>query len=300
MVHKKRHNIPIRQLVILGHDGFIGNHLVSYCREKNPFVEITGFSKSEVDLTKINDVQKISKSFKVRCAIIMLSCIKPNKGDSRDAFFKNISMVGNLCQVLQNHPVARFIYMSSAAVYGEDVHNTNISEATPVLPRSYYGLAKYTSERLLWKTFDDQKRSGLIVLRPPVIYGLGEGTVGYNPAGFLQTVIFGNPVTLWGNGGEKREFIYVEDMVKIIHYFIYHQYTGVLNIASGTSYSFAEITSIIGKLLGKKITIRTKKRSRDKVDNIFNNKLLQKIIPNFRFTTLTEAIVKLIEISSLS
>lgn len=284
----------IKRTIILGHNGFIGRNLTEYCHQNNPLTEVIGFSAPKTDVTHLKEIQKIAHYFTKNSAVVMLSGIKPNNGDNLETFSHNLSMVANLCRVLQKHPVARFIYMSSAAVYGEDIHNTNISETTPVHPRSYYGMAKYTSEKLLEKLYDEQKRSGLIILRPPAIYGPGEGNVSYNPAGFLQTIKRGGTVTVWGDGSEKREFIFVDDIVKLIHYFIFHSFDGVINIASGMSYTFGEIITNISKLLGKKITIRTKNRSKQKVDAVFNNQLLRTVIPDFRFTTLTEGLIKLL------
>lgn len=291
--HDQR-SLQINRVVILGASGFIGGHLRNYCMKQNPQLDVIGFSYPEVDLINPAHVQKLSRFLTRATAVVMLSCIKPNISDDLSSFRKNVTMVINLCQVLHHRKVARFLYMSSAAVYGEDVHNTNISETTPVLPRSYYGLAKYISEKLLWKTFSDQHRKGLVIFRPPVIYGPGEGAISYNPAGFLHTVQTGNTITLWGDGSEKREFIYIDDIIELIHYFIFHPFDGVINIASGTSYSFQEIITIISKFLGKKITIQKKKRSKEKVDHVFNNQLLKKLVPNLRFTTVTEGLIKLL------
>lgn len=284
----------IKRIIVLGHSGFVGRNLTEYCRKNNPHTEVLGFSAPQTDLTKPAQAQKISTYFTKYSAIVMLSGIKPNIGDTLETFSQNVSMMINLCHVLQKHPVARFVYMSSAAVYGEDIHNTNISEETPVQPRSYYGLAKYTSEQLLVKVYDEQKRKGLVILRPPVIYGPGEKVVSYDPAGLLQTAQKGNAITLWGDGSEKREFIYIDDIIKLIYYFIFHPYDGVINIASGTSYSFQETIAVMEKLLGKPIVVRTKKRSKEKVDHKFNNRLLREILPDFRFTTLTEGLSKII------
>ena len=44
-----------------------------------------------------------------------------------------------------------------------------------------------------------------------------------------------------GDGTEKREFIFIEDIVNLINNLAFHTYGGVLNIASGKSYTFIEI-----------------------------------------------------------
>lgn len=281
----------IKRVVILGHCGFIGQKLTSYIRNIDPNNKLDGFSRKELDLSSVYQTEKLSKYFSPNTAVVMLSCIKPNIQDDLGACSKNITMVINICRVLEKHQVARFLYMSSAAVYGEDISNTNISETTPVNPRSFYGIAKYTSERLLGQTVG----KGLVIFRPPAIYGPGEIALSYNPSGFLQTLKRKNSIELWGDGKEKREFIYVDDVVRLIYHFLFHSYDGVINIASGKSYSFRKSIDIIAQLLKKPITIRSKVRTKEKVDNIFDNTLLRRLAPRFKFTSLPYGLAKTYE-----
>jgi UDP-glucose 4-epimerase len=53
-----------------------------------------------------------------------------------------MTIVENVCRILSEHPVDQIIYMSSAAVYGEEIENIRISEDTLVNPTSYYGINK--------------------------------------------------------------------------------------------------------------------------------------------------------------
>ena len=69
-----------------------------------------------------------------------------------------------------------------------DLITRKISEITPVQPRSYYGIAKYTSECLLRKQCADVNTQ-LILLRPPLIYGKGDLSRGYGPTGFTYKAI---------------------------------------------------------------------------------------------------------------
>jgi UDP-glucose 4-epimerase len=256
--------------------------------------ELFGVSSEQMNLLDSRSLNKNIKLFTQDTTVIMLSAIKPNRGDNLDIFLKNIIMTKNFASFLEKHPIKRLIYMSSAAVYGEDINNTHISEKTPIQPRSYYGIAKYTSENLLQKMHEAGYCEGITVLRPPAIYGPGEGFLSYNPAGFLHIAQTKTEISLWGDGSEKREFIYVDDVVRLISYFVFKNFDGVVNIASGTSYSFREIVGIISSLLHKKIIIRSQKRSKEKVDNIFVNKLLRRLVPAFQFTTLAQGVEKII------
>lgn len=288
----------IKRVIIFGHNGFIGNHLYKFFSRHHPTIELIGKSFPSIDLTKEEDVFNLKDIFDMNTAIIMLSAIKPNIANDLDAFSKNIQMVMNLCQVMQKNPVRRFIYFSSAAVYGEDIHNTSISEKTPINARSYYGMAKYVCERLLWKTFDEQDNNSLFILRPQIIYGPGEPVISYNPAGFLKKILNKEKLTLWGDGTEKREFIYIDDIVRLVYYFTFHDYNGALNLVSGKSYTFKEVVDIISKLADFKVQVDSRKRTKDKVDNEFNNKLLVELLPDFKFTSLEDGIKKVFEYES--
>lgn len=287
----------IKRIVILGHSGFIGSHLEHYLQEKYQLIEIVGRALPSIDFTEEGEIIVLKDFFDMNTAVIMLAAIKPNIGNDLEAFIKNVSMVVNLCKLLQKNPVTRLIYFSSAAVYGEDVHNLHITEQTPINCRSYYGIAKYACERLLWKAFAEKKNSSLLILRPPVIYGPGEKEFFYNPAGFAKKALAQEKITLWGDGSEKREFIFIDDIVRIVEHFIFNDYSGVLNVASGKSSSFKEIINILSKL-GYTVLTDSRPRTKKKVDNAFDNKLFTKLMPGFKFTNLEEGIKKVLDYES--
>ena len=91
-------------------------------------------------------------------------------GSSLEKYFKthepSIEILGfssslvDLTNEKEVHKLKKFLDLNTA-VYGEDVHNTRISEDTPVHPTSYYGIAKYSSECLFRKVIDTQKESTL-------------------------------------------------------------------------------------------------------------------------------------------
>ncbi len=101
-----------------------------------------------------------------------MCAIKRQFSDNLDAFVQNVKMVVNLCRLPQDHPVARLF--CSAAVYGEDIENTNIREESAICPTSYYGIEKYTSECLLRKAFEGRDQRWLFIMRPPLVYSPGD------------------------------------------------------------------------------------------------------------------------------
>jgi UDP-glucose 4-epimerase len=284
----------VKRIVILGHSGFIGSRLEEHLHKKYPQIETIGKALPSIDFTRADETLALSDFFDMNTAVIMLAAIKPNIANDLDAFVKNIQMAVNLCKLLQKKPVARLIYFSSAAVYGEDIHNIGINEKTPPNPRSYYGMAKYACEKIFYKTFSEQQNSSLLILRPPVVYGPGEKEVVYDPAGFVKKAIRGEKITLWGDGSEKREFIFIDDIIIIVEHFVFDDYNGVLNVASGKSYSFNDIVKAVSAL-GCKVLTDSRERTREKVDNAFDNKLFAKLMPGFKFTSLKDGISKVLK-----
>ncbi len=282
-------NHDIRRIVVLGHTGFIGSHLVRTFTNTRRDIEIVGRSLPDIDLCVEKETESLGQSLDLGTAVIMCAAIKRQLGDSQQAFVQNVKMVANLCRLLQGHPVGRLLYFSSAAVYGEDVHNTNISKDTPVCPTSYYGIAKYTSECLLRKVIGEQGKSSLLILRPPTIYGPGDQS-SYSPSGFLRAAVRQEKVTLWGDGSERREFIFVEDIVYLVHCLISHEYAGVLNIASGQSYTFKDVIREVSRIVPFSLQVDSRPRTKRKADQGFHNGELKKLFPKFSFTALDEGI----------
>ena len=283
-------NSDIKRILILGHTGFIGSRLERHFYSLSPQLQIVGRSLPAIDLTKEKDTDSLSEFCGLDTAVIMCAAIKRQFGDSVDTFMQNLKMAMNLCRLLEKCPVRRLIFFSSTAVYGEDINNTDIMEETLVFPTSYYGIAKYTCERLFCKTIKQQKQSSLFILRPPLIYGPGDLGATYGPAGFIKAALNKETIVLWGDGLEQREFIFVEDIAKIVYRLAFCKDKGVVNVASGKSHTFKDVTEIISRVIANEIKVSSRLRTKDKADNKFCNKRFAGLFKDFVFTHLQEGI----------
>jgi len=284
----------IQRVVILGHNGFIGSQVMRAFSENAPAdIELIGRSFPELDLTKWDDVATLTDIFDMNTAVVLLSGIKKQMGDTLEIFSQNMEMVVNFCNLLREYPVKRLVYFSSAEVYGEDVPNTSISEETPVHPVSFYGVAKYASEGLLRKVIHSNKDSSLVILRPPLIYGMGDTSRGYGPTGFVWLAANAKEITLWGDGTELREFVSVEDLARVTYHLTFHSYDGVVNVATGQSHSFQEVLGIISRLIDQPLQVNSRPRTKGKVDQGYTNHLLKNLLPDFNFTDLNDGIQKM-------
>lgn len=281
-------------LVILGHSGFIGHHITDCFNSLFPDIEIIGLSRPEIDLCDRESTKQVIRHLSPDTTVIMLAAIKKQFGDRIEIYQQNMSMIENICEMVQQRPLRQFVYFSSAAVYGEDIHNKQITESIPVNPRSFYGIAKFTSERLLSKTFQSES-TPLAILRPPLIYGSGDASKGYGPSYFLDNLMDGKEIIIWGDGSELREFLYVKDIARIVYDVVQSKFNGVLNPANGNSHSFYSVLNMLISMTGKTPKIKYGERTKNKVDNCYSNILFRKSFPEFHFTSLESGLSEMVK-----
>lgn len=279
-------------IFIAGWDGFIGKHLARSLRAGFPTAPLDGCGSSDLDLTAENAWNVLAERLTADSRLIVLAGVKRQAGDAYDSFTTNMQIAVSVARAIEKAKPASVMFFSSAAVYGEETDNTAISEDTPVNPVSLYGIAKFASERLLQHA---AKAAGspLMIIRPPLIYGPGDTTNSYGPVGFCRAHAKSQTVTLWGDGAELREFLFIEDCCGLLGRLLAENpRSGVLNLAAGESHTFRDVLSVLEQISARGVDTLAKPRSKTKADNKFDPSLLRSIIPNFRFTSLEDGVRK--------
>ena len=274
------------RIVLLGHTGYIGSRLAAAFEAAAPDVPLVGRSAPTLDLTRQDSSAALEQLLDRDCVLVVCAAIKKQLGDSPEIFAQNLAIVLNMCRALAARPVRRVVFFSSAAVYGEDVQHGVISESTAVQPTSFYGIGKFTAERLLVRIAGQQPGLSLLILRPALVYGPHEAAYYYGPSGFLRMALADSPITLWGDGEELREFLFIDDVVTLTRRLTFGETTGVLNIVSGTSYTYAQALAEVSKLTGRPPAVTSRPRTKVKVDHRFDAARLRQACPGFTFTSL--------------
>ncbi len=287
-------NTSTDNILLLGHTGFIGSAILASIKKNMQGMEVSGLSMPGFDLTKNESVQTLLQRMTVATTLIVCSGIKKQWGDTLDTYSQNMAMAFNLCKALEERPVKRVIFYSSAEVYGEETDNAAITEETPVGPTSFYGLAKYASERLLLKVTSGRNIT-LCILRPPLVYGTGDTSYGYGPSGFIRAALQQVPITLWGDGAELRQFIFVSDLADLTCALVKNSYSGVLNVADGKSASFKEVLRILSGFFQIPLVINSRERTKVRVDNVYACERIKSVLPEFHFTPLEKGLKATLE-----
>ena len=153
--------------------------------------------------------------------------------------------------------VKKLIFSSSAAIYGDNPMIPTI-ERMPGEPKSPYAASKYEGERHCI-AFTDEGRLPTVSLRYFNVFGpYPDRRSEYTAAvpAFIEKAIRNEPITIFGDGRQTRDFIYVKDVVAANAFFaLESQATGAFNVACGRQITITDLALTIRDLANSSSTI---------------------------------------------
>ncbi len=175
-------------------------------------------------------------------------------------FNYNNNLIGsvNLINESVKHNVKCFVFTSSIAVYG--TNQTPMHEELVPQPEDPYGIAKYAIEMELEVT---REMFGLpyIIFRPHNVYGEYQNTGDKyrNVIGiFMNQLMQGLPMTIFGDGEQSRAFSYVSDVTNVIAKSISvpEAYNQIFNVGGDKVYSVNKLAEAVAHAMGREVNIR--------------------------------------------
>lgn len=257
------------KVLITGGAGFIGSHLVELLLAAGDPVRIldnlsTGKKENlpsagtiEFIEGDIRDAAVVESSVRGMDAIVHLAAVASVQASIDDPITThqcNLDGTLHLLESARRHGIKRFLYASSAAVYG-DTDLVPVAESHPIDPLSPYAADKLAGEHYLMFYF---RKYGLdaTAFRFFNIYGPRQdpsspysGVISI----FTDHLIQNRPVTLFGDGRQTRDFVYVGDLAKVLVQALSHAGTAgqVINVGRGKQSSLLDLIETLERLSGK-------------------------------------------------
>ena len=162
----------------------------------------------------------------------------------------NIEATQVLLEACVGRPIERLVYASSSSVYGDHVAIPMREDALPQ-PVSPYGVTKLAAEQLCY-LYHVNHGVPTVALRYFTVYGPRQRPdMGFNK--FLRATLMGQPITLFGDGEQTRDFTFVEDAVKATMAAATRGVAGrVYNIGGGSRVTVNQVLDIIGRVSGRR------------------------------------------------
>lgn len=256
------------KVLLTGGAGFIGSHITQKLLRENCQVVVldnlstglrgnvpAGVKLIEMDICSAELLKVFEKEQFDAVIHLAAQTMVPISLDKPDYDCQvNIAGTVNVLEGCRKTGVKRVIFSSSAAVYG-DVDNVPILENNNTKPTSFYGVSKLTVEKYLdlyYKVF------GLdyVVLRYANVYGerQGDGGEGGVISIFTRKIHQNQPLTVFGDGGQTRDFIYAGD-VAVANYqaLITTNANTVYNISTQTETGVNQIIDMLAQAAGKSV-----------------------------------------------
>jgi UDP-glucose 4-epimerase len=257
-------------VLVTGGAGFIGSHLVDklldlgfnvkiidnlYSGDENNIIQHQGKNSFEFIKGDIRDYELVQSVVKgVDIIFHEAALVSVTKSVENPILSNEINVKGtlNLLKASVDSDVKRFVCASSCAVYGEsDV--LPVCEDFSLNPLSPYAVDKLTLENYA-KIFFDMYGLETVCLRYFNVYGLRQRSGPYSGviSVFINNLLEGNSVVIFGDGQQTRDFVNVKDVVNAN--LLASSKKGiagqVFNISSGKAYSINQILYFLQKITG--------------------------------------------------
>ena len=299
------------RVLVTGGAGYIGSVTTASLLERGHEVVVydnlsTGFkeavpSKAKLIVGDIRDSAKLNevfKSEKIDAVIHFAAKLIVPESVERPLDYYDVNVHGGvtLLQACVTNNVNRFVFSSTAAVYGNP-KNTPVMESEPTAPLNPYGASKRMMEMILADTAIATPLR-YIVLRYFNVAGAKEDlSVGQRTKGATHLVkvaaevacgkrekiyVFGNDYPT-KDGTGVRDYIHVEDLADAhalaLEHLNAHQENLVLNCGYGKGFSVKEVLSVMEKVAGKKLPVTTgPRRAGDAAEVVADSSRLKKML----------------------
>ena len=260
--------------LVTGGAGFIGSNLVRALLERGDDVRVLdNFSTGnrtnlagldveivEGELRSYERVHNAVRGSEVVFHLGALGSVPRSVQDPLTSSAVNVEGTLNVLLAARDEGVRRVVYSSSSSVYGS-IAQLPAVESLPVDPISPYGVAKLAAERYCVSFSRVYESFETVVLRYFNVFGPRQSPYSQYAAMvplFITAIAAGEPVTIYGDGEQSRDFTFVENVVDAtVRASEAEGASGrIFNVAAGSPASVNAVADAIGRILGKQVERR--------------------------------------------
>ncbi len=248
--------------LVTGGSGFIGSRLVGTLVEQGAAVTVADlrpFPDTRVrnvtgDLAG-HDVREAAFADEPEVVVHLaaVTSVLRSMEDPAGTHRANVEVTAGLLELARLHGAAGFVLASTNAVTG-DVGSRPISESVPPRPLTPYGATKAAAEMLLSGYSASYGLAGA-ALRFANVYGPGMARKDSFVPRLMRAAAEGRGVQIYGDGGQLRDYVHVDDVVQAILLALRTRHTGPLVIGSGRSESVHDLVAAAREVTGAPIPV---------------------------------------------
>tara|TARA_A100001015_G_scaffold307976_1_gene404803 strand:- start:699 stop:1697 length:999 start_codon:yes stop_codon:yes gene_type:complete len=257
--------------IVTGGAGFIGSHLVDLLLKKKYEVRVIDnllggrvqnleqnkdnkkLKFRKIDINRIFYKDEIFKNVKYIFHLAGIGDIVPSIENPSKYMFSNVQGTVNLLEAARFAKVKKFIYAASSSCYG--ICNKRTSENEKINPQYPYALSKNLGEQavLNWHKVYNLPVNSIRIFNAYGPRVRTSGAYGAVFGVFFKQRLKNKPLTIIGNGNQKRDFIYVTDVAEAFLKAATTSHNGeIFNLGNDNPQSINKLARLIG---GKKVFI---------------------------------------------
>ena len=251
------------RVLVTGAAGFIGRALVAALRQRG--VPVTAVDREPPDPSwdegvhvvtgELADQEVCISAFETRPTAVVhlaaLTSVLRSVDAPMQTFAQNVTITQVLLELSRGSGVDRFILASTNAVVG-NVGTSTITADLPLRPLTPYGATKAACEMLL-SAYSGSYGLATAALRFTNVYGPGMSHKDSFVPRMMRAALKGEGVRIYGDGKQRRDLVYIDDVVAGILLALDKGYDGRAIIGSGRSVSVLEMVEAVRAVTGRPV-----------------------------------------------
>jgi len=242
------------RILVTGSEGFIGKNLCKYLRDRGYEVlrvDVAETAEIRLDVSNFDECLRKLMDLKFDALIHLAAIANIPKclEDPYKCFKVNSFGTLNMLEIASRKNVQRFIYSSSANVYGVPVE-LPVKETTPFNPRTPYDYSKIASEAMV-ESYRKSRGLRTVIFRSWKLFGEHDVETTAIPR-FIKACLKNEPLTLYNAGRDTTDPTYVQNFCYAVELALKNDKAvgEIFNLGTGNEISIRELAELIKNLTG--------------------------------------------------